>query len=190
MAAATIRKANAGDADAIADVHVRCWKEAYPGLVPSSMLDGLSVEGRAMWWRKALTASPRPDHLTVFVAVQSDGQIVGFGSCGQQRSDELDATAFDGEFQAIYVLGAVQRQGIGKRLMIEMATCLSKSEHRGASLWVLRDNHHARQFYEAMGGKTVAAREDRRPSEIILHEVAYGWKDLSALSALRKEKHR
>lgn len=190
MAAATIREANAGDADAIADVHVRCWKDAYPGLVPSSMLDGLSVEGRAIWWQKALTASPRPDNLTVFVAVQSDGQITGFGACGQQRSDELDTTAFDGEFQSIYVIAAVQRQRIGKRLMIDMATCLSKSGYRGASLWVLRDNHRARQFYEAMDGKTVAYREDRRTSDIILHEVAYGWKDLSALSALRNEKHR
>ena len=38
------------DAMAIADVHVRSWKSAYPGLIPQPYLDALRPEDRLARW--------------------------------------------------------------------------------------------------------------------------------------------
>jgi hypothetical protein len=62
---------------------------------------------------------------------------------------------------------------------------------RGAALWVLRDNEPARRFYEVLGAKLVGQRVEtvdefvsgeRVGATDVLHEVAYGWPDLSVLA--------
>ena len=184
MVAKIVRRASACDAEAIASVHVTSWQETYRDLMPSSILDGLSVEDRANRWRKALNDAPASGDLAVFVASTPENKIVGFGACGQQRSNELDSGQFDGEFQAIYILAAFQRLGLGKMLMIEMAQCLLRSGCNGGSLWVLRDNRHARRFYEGLDGRVVAERKEKRSQDVIFQEVAYGWSDLSTIADL------
>ena len=47
-----------------------------------------------------------------------------------------------------------------------------------AFLWVLTGNP-SRFFYEAMGGQTVAERQERFAGKL-LDETAYAWPDLSA----------
>ena len=39
-----VRPAKPGDARDIAEIHVRTWQAAYPGLVPADYLAALSVE--------------------------------------------------------------------------------------------------------------------------------------------------
>ncbi len=46
MTAVRVRKAGAGDAAAIAVVHVLSWQAAYEGLVPQDYLDGLDPARR------------------------------------------------------------------------------------------------------------------------------------------------
>ncbi len=179
-----IREAYASDAEAIAGVHVRSWQETYQGIVPSSLLDNLSITDRANWWREVLNAPAPLRDLAAFVAVASTGSIVGFGACGRQRSQELVKLQFEGEFQAIYVLRDAQRRALGKRLMAEMAESLLAKGLQGGALWVLRDNHPARRFYEALNGSVVAEQEDQRSPEIVFRELAYGWNDLSRLNRL------
>ena len=51
---------------------------------------------------------------------------------------------------------------------------------RSMIVWVLDNNHHARRFYEAMGGREIGIRSER----LGLHrydQVAYGWHDLTPL---------
>ena len=68
---ARVRLARPDDAEAIADAHVRGWLAAYRGLVPDAILDGLSVERRATFWRDTIAAeaaakpgiAPRRAHL-------------------------------------------------------------------------------------------------------------------------------
>ncbi len=57
MAIAGTREAHAGDAEAIADVLVRCWREAYPALVPSFMLASLKVVPRWQWLGRSFDVS-------------------------------------------------------------------------------------------------------------------------------------
>ena len=127
----------------------------------------------------------------MFVAVARDrGSSASAPVAGSRRRDLL-ADGFAGEFSALYLLAAHQRQGIGRRLMTLMAQDLLAREMRGAALWVLRDNAPARRFYEALGAKVVGQRVEtvdafisgeRARSQDVLHEVAYGWPDLSVLA--------
>jgi len=187
-----IRRARAGDAAAIAAVHVAAWRQTYTGLVPARMLSAFSVEERTRRWHRILTAPDPSLESVVFVAVQPDQSVAGFGSCGRQPAAALLADGFAGEFSALYVLAAHQRQGLGRRLMALMAQDLLAREMRGAALWVLRDNEPARRFYEALGAKVVSQRVEmvdehiggraRIQDDAKLCEVAYGWPDLSVLA--------
>ena len=185
-----IRRAQAGDAAAIAAVHVAAWRESYAGLVPERMLAAFPVAERTGRWQRILTAPDPSRESAVFVAVRPDQSIIGFGSCGRQPAAGLLADGFAGEFSALYLLAAHQRRGIGRRLMVLMAQDLLAREMRAAALWVLRDNQPARRFYEALGAKVVGQRVETVDERIgepsrtqdVLHEVAYGWPDLSLLA--------
>lgn len=187
-----IRRAQAGDAAAIAAVHVAAWHETYAGLVPERMLSALSVAERAGRWHRILTTPDPSLQSAVFVALRPDRAVVGFGSCGRQPVAALLDGGFAGEFSALYVLAAHQGRGLGRRLMAVMAQDLLAREVRGAALWVLRDNRPARRFYEKLGATIVGRRietvdehlrgERARAQDDELHEVAYGWPDLSLLA--------
>jgi ribosomal protein S18 acetylase RimI-like enzyme len=188
-----IRRAQAGDAAAIAAVHVAAWHETYTGLVPARMLSAFPLARRIRRWRRILTSPDPSRESAVFVATLPDRTIVGFGSCGRQPAPDLLAAGFAGEFSALYLLAAQQRRGIGRRLMTLMAQDLLARGMRGAALWVLRDNQPARRFYEALGAKPVGqrvetfdehlTRQGARPQDdALLHELAYGWPDLALLA--------
>ena len=190
MQEAAIRRAQADDAAAIAAVHVAAWHETYGGLVPARMLRAFRVAERARRWHRILTTPDPSRESAVFVAVARDRGIVGFGSCGRQPAPDLVAAGFAGEFSALYLLAAHRRQGTGRRLMALMAQDLLAREMRSAALWVLRSNEPARRFYEALGAEVVGRRVETVDAHIgaqaraqdVLHEVAYGWPDLSVLA--------
>lgn len=167
-----IRPAEPVDAEAIGQVHVVSWRETYTGIMPERVLARLSVEARSRMWRTMLD---RPAQASaVFVAEDDEGEVVGFASCGPQRTPTLD---FAGEYYALYVLAAAQRHGIGRTLMAAMSNHLSRSGLVSASLWVVRENARAVRFYERFGGIAVATQEERRDG-YVLSEVAYGWREL------------
>ena len=175
--AITIRAATGDDAVSIAAVHVASWRETYAGLMPDTMLSGLSVNDRAARWADILGQAERPDGPGVFVA-EHGGDLVGFASGGGQRDANLLAQGFTGEITAIYVLQDMQGRGAGRRLMAALAEDLQRGGHGAASLWVLRENLGARRFYERLGGEIVGEKQDQREA-VRLIEVAYGWRDLS-----------
>lgn len=179
MNAITFREAHSGDAAAIGRVHVAAWRETYAGLLPDSLLADLSAEARSAMWRAVLDDPAVFLGTSVFVAACGE-EIVGFGSCGRQRDEGLAQAGFDGEFGAIYVLRSRQRAGTGNRLMGLMARRLLVQGLSGAALWVLRENAPARAFYERLHGAVVGERQDEEAG-VVLTEVAYGWRELSAL---------
>ncbi len=178
--AVTIRKGCLADARDLAGVHVASWRETYPGMVPDAMLSALSVEGRTAMWDQILR-QPATSASTAVYVIETDSKIIGLGSCGSQRTGTLKERGYDAEIYAIYVLRAFQRRAIGTRLLSAMASNLSAAGFGSLSLWVLRDNTVARQFYERHGGKVVAEREDGRANGVLV-EAAYGWMDLAELA--------
>lgn len=122
------------DLEAKAHLHVRCWHEAYEGLVPQDWLDEnityerMLARQRRIGWERVLLAWDR-------------GVPVGFASW------EDEARAWAGrrgvsEVSSIYLLRSHQGRGVGRALL------------------VLAGNERAIGFYEHLGfsltGRSVA----------------------------------
>jgi len=171
-----VRPATLADAAAIAEVHVEAWRETYRGLVPDSVLAGLSVERRVRAWTDMLASRVAGDQQApaIFV-VEEEGRVVGFGAAGPSRDEGLRC---DGEVGSIYLLDGYKRHGIGRRLFQRLLISLVQRDCRSAGLWVLDTNAAARRFYEAMGGRAGPTKIDARP-DVILHEIAYIWDEIA-----------
>jgi GNAT superfamily N-acetyltransferase len=171
-----IRLATDADVLPMANVHIRSWRETYPGLLPDPMLARLSIAEEAIRWQRTLDHPHESRGTCAFVADQ-EGTVVGYGSCGEQRTALLHDRGFTGEVGELYVLRHAQGQGAGSGLMKAMAAVLLEHGHGAMSLWVLEQNRAARHFYEGLGGKLIA---EKRAG---LAEVAYGWCDLRTLAS-------
>ncbi|MFV3128781.1 GNAT family N-acetyltransferase [Niveispirillum sp. KHB5.9] len=179
LAASLIRPATAADAAGIANVHVESWRSTYPGMLPDRYLVGLSTATHERRWRGLLSGSAPPRGRRTFVAQGPGGRILGFASCGPQRTG---LPGFGGEFYALYLLDQAQGQGLGRRFLAAMAQHLLAGDTQSAVVWVLRDNP-SRYFYERLGGDLLA----EQPISFAgakLTEVAYGWTDLVPLARL------
>ena len=173
----TIRRALFDDATAIAEVHVASWRTTYPGIVDQAYIDSLSVPERAAAWgrRLATDSEAAPD---VLVAVDADGEVVGFVSGGAIRDP---IARFDAELYAIYLLDSVQNKGVGRRLLREWAGLALAGGWHGAVVRVLAENP-ACLFYERLGAERL------RDTQFTIAgkpypERWYGWRSLYDLRA-------
>jgi ribosomal protein S18 acetylase RimI-like enzyme len=141
-----VRRAVRDDAAPIGGVHVRAWQAAYRGLMPDEVLDGLSVEQREQMWQQALANQEGP---VVYVAVD-DAAVVGFCAVAAPSRDE-DAEDDVAEIVAIYVDPNAWRVGVGRALMDVALAELREDAWRSVTLWVLAENHPARDFYARLG---------------------------------------
>ena len=161
-----IRPAAGFDVPGIAWVHVQSWRETYAGLMPQSVLDGLSVEARErQWWRTLEVPTTG-----VFVVDTPDDvhDVVGFSSVGKARDE-----GFDAELYTLYVLKPHQGRGLGRRLWDAALGFVRSQGARNLNLWVLETNP-ARGFYERMGGK-LEGRKVESFGGIELAEVSYAF---------------
>jgi ribosomal protein S18 acetylase RimI-like enzyme len=166
-----LRPAKPSDARAIGRIHVETWRTAYPGMVPDQTLLGMTVDGKASAWRRALSRLPTRE--VVLVAEDSEAGPVGFASAGPNRDPRLP---FAGEVQTLYVLPDWQNRGIGRQLLLGCFARLVDQGLASAVIWVLADNP-SRFFYERLGGRRAGERDERLWGAL-LHEVAYGWTSL------------
>jgi ribosomal protein S18 acetylase RimI-like enzyme len=179
---ARIALATPDDAQALAAMHVASWHETYSGLLPDNILAALSVQSRAAAWSKILLEPATANSSVVYLAEHQE-TIIGFGSCGAQRTESLKDNGYDGEVSGIYVLREFQKGKIGTQLFRSMSSDLLRRGFKAAALWVLRENFRARRFYEHFGGKVIAEREDVREGTVLI-ELAYGWPDIKELDQL------
>ncbi|HSL09750.1 MAG TPA: GNAT family N-acetyltransferase [Actinomycetota bacterium] len=144
VAGVMFRAATVDDARAIAEVHVASWRWAYDGLLPQTVLDGLSVDERARGWTPIVAADPR----SVVVALDGD-RVIGFASVGPTRDD--DPPPGTGEVFALYLVPEVAGTGVGEALLRRAEARLRETGFVRATLWVLETNERARRFYERCG---------------------------------------
>lgn len=112
-----------------------------------------------------------------FVA-EGEGQVVGFAGYGASQTEETD---FDGELFSIYILQAVHKQGVGRRLVNAVVKELRGMGCSSMMVWVLKDNP-ARGFYERLGGKYLYEKTIQIGNDTLM-EVAYGWRSLEKFPA-------
>ncbi len=169
-----LRTATPADAPAIARVHVASWRTTYPGMLPDSYLAAMDVRDYTGRWARALRSPLSPGAVTV---VEEEGEIVGFASCGRQRDGNQP---YEGELYAIYLLQEVQGHGYGRALVEVSAAALAEKRITSMVVWVLRDNAHARGFYERLGGAYLRTRELDFGYGVTAMEVSYLWADTLA----------
>ncbi len=171
-----IRETKRADAASIAKVQMDTWRTTYAGIVPDEYLNSLSYRNGELWWADVLTTN-RPS-ASLFVAEAKGGEIVGFSGGGPEREGNQ---TYEGELYTIYILEEYQRRGVGRRLVSAVARSLLTVGARSMLLWVLKDNHPSRRFYEALGGEKVGQKAISIGGSNLL-EVAYGWKNIVSLT--------
>ncbi len=167
-----IREAGVADAAAIAKAHVDTWRSSYRGVVPDSVLVGLTYDDREARRRERLSGHGRG-----LLVAEDDGGVVGFAGGGRERSG---APEYAGELYALYVLPDRQRQGVGRLLTAATARELVERDMRSMLVWALADSPY-RRFYESLGDQLLDKQGLYNSKGVELPEVAYGWADLGVL---------
>ena len=163
-----LRDAAPADAEALAEVHVASWKAAYRGLMPDAFLDGLAPADRLDRWRKRF-AEPG----TRILVWEEGGRITGFCFGGSSR-DQDTGPCRCGEIYAIYLRPEAWGRSIGRALYEAAIEDLRSRGFQELTLWVLRGNRRARDFYERMGMTLDGADKVKTmPPGIQLDEVRY-----------------
>lgn len=173
-----IRPGRPSDAAAIAHVHVESWRSAYAGILPDAMLLRMSAGGEARNWAAQLGRRRSADG--IFVADLASHGVIGFGSCGPARPTALPHA---GEVFTLYVAPDHQERGVGRALLTRLAQGLMDRGMASALVWVLSRNP-ARFFYEAMGGRRIAEKQERLWNGTF-GQTAYGWEDLRLIRGRR-----
>jgi ribosomal protein S18 acetylase RimI-like enzyme len=162
-----LRRADAGDAGQIAEIHIRTWQAAYRGHPREEYLDTLDrrFPRRFAFWRTE-TSHPRTPEHEVWVA-DDQGQPGGFVGIGAGSNAA-------GEVYAICVNPACWDRSIGRRLLALATERLACIGYATAMLWVLESNVRARRFYEAAGWIADGEKKtERNAAGIEPREVRY-----------------
>jgi GNAT superfamily N-acetyltransferase len=115
-----------------------------------------------------IRASPAASSAGAYDTTHRD--IVGFCHAGTSRR----GGAAVGELYEIYLVDRAKRFGLGRELFDEFSTWCLAEQKREMAVWVLEDNHHARAFYAALGGRQVG-RLGSRVGGFPVVEVSYVW---------------
>lgn len=170
-----ISPAGPGDAGDLGRVHVKAWRETYPGILPQAALDRMSPGFHARRFRHELTIAEAGQ--VTLIAEGAEG-AVGYASGALLKGDGKGA---DAEVFTLYVLRAAQRAGVGRALLRGAARVLRAEGAGSLMLFVLSRNEPARRFYERMGGEVFAEVASNGWGRG-LTETAYRWTDIGKLA--------
>lgn len=160
-----IRKAEPGDANAIADVHQVAWRGAYSGMIPHRALTKMINRRGPDWWASAIRRSA-----TVLV-VEIGGKLAGYATIGRNRARELSQ---QGEIYELYLRPEYQGIGLGRRLFTAARRKLADLGLSGLVVWALEENAGALAFYEGAGGRDIAEGVEVFDQKA-LKKVAFVW---------------
>lgn len=162
-----IQLAELADAQGIAQVKVRGWRAAYRGIMPSELLDDLTVDAAVHQVHKAIASG----NSEVLVAKAQGKDVLGFCWSGRTRDSDLPASVR--EVYAIYIDPKHLRQGIGRSLIDEASARARLRGEPSLALWVLRDNPQAHAFYAALGFAPDGAHRDETWGGHTLTEIRF-----------------
>jgi GNAT superfamily N-acetyltransferase len=158
-----LRDAQIFDAPALAELHVRTFRETHGG--------GPSVATRTTQWSEILARSNGPSFCIILES--SGGEMIGFAR-GVVHQDT--SSGFEGELNKIYLLREYHRRGLGKLLLCAAARRFLT--HGIGSMLLFGDAFNpSNGFYEVMGA-------ERLYSDSGEFHGGYGWRDLHTLAAL------
>jgi GNAT superfamily N-acetyltransferase len=177
-----VRRAEPSDGAAIAALQQATWRETYPGLLPASILENLELPRLNRSWRAELLRQDEDLDHGIFIAEGSDGQALGYATCGSARGRAV-ALLGDGEIHQIYVKASHHRRGLGRGLLLACARWMVMRGMFTGGLWVVRGNSGARAFYRSLGAYAAGERRDPMQGWLI-PVIAYRWNELEKLAGL------
>jgi ribosomal protein S18 acetylase RimI-like enzyme len=138
------------DVQDLAELHVRCWQQAYFGIIDDGFLQSLSVEQRLAGWQRSLA-----DEEVFKLAAYFQNAPIGFICSGPAR----ETSHADGEIYALYLDRQFHGRGIGFSLCNDATQNWRGRKGESLAVNVLAENHRARHFYERFGFATVGDAE-------------------------------
>lgn len=159
-----IRAARLADAGELEHIYRTSWRNAYTGIIPYDRLGAVLLRRGLVWWRKALQSGDR------LLLVEVLGKVGGYASFGPSRHGGPE----EGEIYELYLSPVYQGIGLGELLFEACRLRLDRRGLKGLIVWVLSENHPARDFYIRRGGRISHERFDRSSGQR-LEKVAYVW---------------
>ncbi len=150
----SVRVAWADDADAVAEVQVRAWREQYADLPADSLPDAASV---AESWRAAMTR-PADARNRVLVALERN-RVCGFAVVTPAADPDCDPVS-DGELVELVVAPGETRAGHGSRLLQAAADTLVADRFTRAVTWVMAADDIRREFLVSAGWDADSAHRE------------------------------
>jgi len=172
------RPAKTSDAEAIASLHARSWRENYRGAFHDAFLDGDLVGERLRVWRERLDHPPGNQLVQLaFEGASLVGFVCAYGAQHPQWGSLVDN---------LHVAHACKRNGIGSSLMRQAgAGLVPRYSDLGVYLWVLEVNSPARRFYERLGGQNAGVSTMETHGGAVVRSCRYSWPRAELLSAAR-----
>jgi ribosomal protein S18 acetylase RimI-like enzyme len=160
-----MRKARAGDCEALAAIHEQAWRSTYQGLIPHLHLERMIARRGPGWWRRQLERGAR------LKLVAFDGVPQGYVSFGEARGPWPWPA---GEIFELYLSPPFQGIGLGKRLFNAARQSLREEDLRKLVVWALEDNRMACEFYAHLGGR-VGAKASEKYGAKTLQRIGFVW---------------
>jgi len=157
-----LRQATPDDVETLAHIHVTAWQETYADLLPPEVIAAQTIARRRSIWQKMLSQ----DHGRIWLL-----DDVGFAHFGPQRETEWRDRGYPEELYAIYLL----RAGYGRGQ--DLLTAAFGPEGQPFTACVLTGNVRACAFYERLGGRILATRNEHVGAAPITEHI-YGWTKL------------
>jgi len=169
-----LREAALTDFEDIALLHTKSWRTAYKGLLSDGYLENNLVDERKKYWKEKLTSLSAKEFVIV---AEDESGIVGFAAVMDKPEKTYDAL-----LDNLHVQPDLKGQGLGGKLMKEVAQRLLNSGRKSFYLWVLKGNTPAELFYKAKGARV----EDKGTGMFggqEIEETRFVWDDLNVLIA-------
>ncbi|MGC1214029.1 MAG: GNAT family N-acetyltransferase [Micromonospora sp.] len=162
----TLRPATAADLMPIGALHQRSRVAAYSPFLPTEALADPTPEAMGRYWVERWTWE-RDDHRMTVAA--RDDRLVGFSYLGPD--DEGDPAT--GLLHAIHLDPDERGRGTGRELMVDALAAMRSRGWSSAALWVLRQNTHARGFYERGGWTPTGAERTEHIGGTLVPQLRY-----------------
>jgi GNAT superfamily N-acetyltransferase len=143
----SVRVAWADDAEAIAELQLRTWRQVYAGLLPPDALP-TDVQAAAAAWRASL-AAPGDARNRVLVALERN-RVVGFAITSPAEDPDCDPVA-DAELTELTVDPDERHRGHGSRLLQAAADTMRADRFHRAVLWAVASDDGLRAFLQGAG---------------------------------------
>ncbi len=135
-----LRQAAISDAAELARIQVDSWQAFTDIFTPAYMASHNTFEHRFLYWMNVLTRDSDRTYL-----ISDNGRNIGYVTLGYPKDEYTSVGAL--ELIAIYLKTEAIGKGYGAYIMRRLFTSIKAAGYNHLSLWVLKDNQRAINFY-------------------------------------------